>query len=214
MKYLALACLAYFLASCSPITSTQHDEKYKWELTLHEVQTNLDDLRHDTHCMVSEMQILDTRLKAFESQIEYVRYQELQNQRAKLQSLEQQIQNFEAKTAQFEKKVLSSQEGLDSLSLFAKETSFALSQFKSKIEEIEGEMIDQSRRLETFARLKENIQMLSKSLRLDSSKIHKVKSGETLEKIAKHYKTDVAQIKEMNQLNSDLIVIDQELKIP
>ena len=39
-----------FFSSCSPMKSSPKEEKHQMELTLHEVQTNLDDLRHDLNC--------------------------------------------------------------------------------------------------------------------------------------------------------------------
>ena len=214
MKFLSAICLFIILVGCSPITSNQHDEKYKWELTIHEVQTNLDDLRHDTQVMLSEMRVFDGRIKAFEAEVEYLKFHDMQNQLAKVDQLCNQFYALEKKYSSFEKKVNSGQEAVEALSSFAKETSFALSQFKNKIQELEEEIVNQTRKLETIAKLKNHIETLSKSLAIDSSRIHKVKSGETLEKIAKMYKTDVGSVKQLNQLSNDLIVVDQELKIP
>lgn len=214
MKVLIPILLFLGLAGCSPITSNQHDEKYKWELTIHEVQTNLDDLRHDTHVMLSEMHILDGRIKAFEAEVEHLKFHDMQQQLAKVDQLCNQFYALEKKYSSFEKKVNSGQEAVESLSSFAKETSFALSQFKNKIQELEEEIVNQTRKLESIAKLKSHIEALSKSLAVDIAKVHKVKSGETLEKIAKMYKTDVTTVKQLNQLSNDLIVVDQELKIP
>ena len=43
---------------------------------------------------------------------------------------------------------------------------------------------------------------------------YKVKSGDTLEKIARAHKTTVRQIKEHNHLKNDLIIVGQELNLP
>lgn len=214
MKALIPISILLVAVGCSPITSNQHDEKYKWELTIHEVQTNLDDLRHDTHVMLSEMRILDGRIKAFEAEVERLKFHDMQQQLVKVDQLCNQFYALEKKYSSFEKKVNSGQEAVESLASFAKETSFALSQFKNKIQELEEEIVDQTRKLESISKLKSHIEALSKSLAIDTSKVHKVKSGETLEKIAKMYKTDVAAVKQLNQLSNDLIVVDQELKIP
>jgi LysM repeat protein len=45
-------------------------------------------------------------------------------------------------------------------------------------------------------------------------KIYKVKSGDTLEKIAKQEKTSLSQIKQLNNMSSDKIVVGQKLKLP
>ena len=43
---------------------------------------------------------------------------------------------------------------------------------------------------------------------------YKVSTGDSLEKIAKKFKTSVSSIKEINSLNSDLIIVGQTLKVP
>ena len=52
-----------FFSSCSPLKSSPKEEKHQLELTLHEVQTNLDDLRHDINCFQTELQIVDGKIK-------------------------------------------------------------------------------------------------------------------------------------------------------
>ena len=64
-SYFYLGLLA--LASCSPLRTSPHDDKHQWELKLHEVETRLEDLRHDTNCFQTELQILDERIKYYEN---------------------------------------------------------------------------------------------------------------------------------------------------
>jgi peptidoglycan endopeptidase LytE len=46
------------------------------------------------------------------------------------------------------------------------------------------------------------------------SLVYTVKSGDSLEKIARAHKTTVEKIKKYNQFDQDLIVVGQILKIP
>jgi len=63
-----IACMAALLPiACSPLKSSPNDEKHQLELTLHELQTNFDDVRHDLNCFQTEMQILDGRIKYYEN---------------------------------------------------------------------------------------------------------------------------------------------------
>ena len=41
-----------------------------------------------------------------------------------------------------------------------------------------------------------------------------MRQGDSLEKIAKEYSTTVEELKKLNQMETDLIVIDQILEIP
>lgn len=202
------------LAGCSPLTTSPHDERYKLELTVHEVQTNLDDLRHDTNCFQTDLQILDGRIKCFENALAQIKQQDVEKQQARLEQISHSIQLMEKKWAAFEKKQEGWKEGVDTLSSHANDTTLALTQFKGRLEEIEKEIISQNRRLEALVKLKGNIEAIAKSMKSDGQKIYKVKPGDSLEKIAKAHRTDVSTLKQLNQLKQDLIVVDQELKVP
>lgn len=214
MKSLILVPFILIFTGCSPLRTSPHDERYQWELTIHEVQTNLDDLRHDTNCFETEIQILDGRIKCFENALASLKQQEIEKQQSRIDQIAHQLSSLEKKWTAFEKKQDVGKEGLDHLSLHAKETNMALAQFKNRIEELESEVLSQNRRLEALSKLKANIESLTKALKADGQKIYKVRPGDTLEKIAKNNKTDVATLKQLNQLSQDLIVIDQELKLP
>ena len=212
MKYALLFIFAIF-AGCSPLKTSQHDEKHQWELTLHEVQTNVDDLRHDTNCFNTEIQLLGARIKCFENALAGLKAQEIEKQQSRIDQIAQQLLSIEKKWASFEKKQEASKEGLEGLSLHAKETTMALTQFKDRMTELESEILTQSRRLETLSKLRANIDSLVKTLKAEG-RAYKVRPGDSLEKIAKAHKIDVATLKEMNELKQDLLVVDQELKVP
>jgi chromosome segregation ATPase len=201
------------LASCSPLKSSPHDEKHQWELSIHEFQTNLDDLRHDVHCFQTEIQILDGRIKHYENAMTTLKQHDLEKQHAKIEQLIQQMQSLEKKWISLEKTQTAGNKELEDLLSHANETTAALVQFKERIQELEQEILSQNRRFEELAKLKGNLESLAKGFRGETVS-HKVRSGETLEKIAKAHKTTVEKIKKLNDLNQDLIVVGQELKIP
>lgn len=213
MKRLYLAPLA-FLVGCSPLKTSLHDEHHQWELTIHEVQTNLDDLRHDTNCFQTEMQILEGRIKYFENALTALKQQELEKHQAKIDQITHQLHSLEKKWSSSEKVHEGGKEELELLSSHANETTTALAQFKDRIEELEREILSQNRRLEALSKVKGNLETLAKSFKSDGFKIYKVRPGDSLEKIAKVHKTSVDRIKKLNDLDQDLIVVGQELKIP
>ena len=212
MKYLSLF-FFLLLVGCSPLKTSQHDEKHQWELTLHEVQTNVDDLRHDTNCFNTEIQLLGGRIKSFENALAGLKQQEIEKQQTRIDQIAQQLLSLERKWAAFEKKQETNKEGLEGLSLHAKETTMALTQFKDRITELESEILNQSRRLEILSKLKTNLETVVKALK-GEGKTYKVRPGDSLEKIAKVHKIDVQTLKEMNQLSQDLLFVDQELNVP
>lgn len=214
MKILILVPFFFAMVGCSPLKTSQHDEKYQWELTLHEVQTNLDDLRHDTNCFQAEIQILEGRIKCFENALASLKLNELEKHQARIDQIANQLQLLDKKWLSFEKKQDAGKESLEHLSKHANDTNTVLSQFKNRMEELEKEMGAQNRRLEALGKLKGNIEALTKAIKSEGQKIYKVRPGDSLEKIAKAHKTDVATLKQLNQLQQDLIVVDQEIKIP
>ena len=174
----------FFLYACSPLRTSPKDEEHQLELTLHEVQTNIDDFRRDIHCFKAELQIIDGRIKHFENALANLKDQTFEKQQAKIEQIAANIQNFE-------KKFLSLNKG-EELLTFTQEVHIALGQFKQRIQELEDEL----------GKVKA------------PNEVYKVKSGDSLEKIAKNHRCSVEKIKKLNGLNNDLIVVGQELKIP
>jgi len=216
MKTIILSFLGIIGAACSPLKSSPNDEKHQLELTLHELQTNLDDVRHDLNCFQTEMQILDGRIKYYENALSNLKQQDLEKQQTAIDLLSQQVAAFEKKIALLERMHDTGSQDLQQLSTHANETSAALAQFKNRLAELEQEIQSQNRRFEQIARLKGHFEGLTKQLSNNTceKKIYKVRPGDTLEKIARFHQTSVEQIKKANDLNQDLIVAGQELIIP
>jgi LysM repeat protein len=203
MRLSALLLASGLLAvSCSPLRSSPSDPQHLFELTLHEVQTNLDDLRHDINCFRSELQILEGRIKSHEGALTALRHQDLEKQQTKIDQIAKSLTILEKSWG--EKEQAASPE-LKQLTHHAKETSLALKQFKERILEIENELLSQQRRFETASR---------QPVENSADKLYRVKQGDTLEKIARNHQTSVEKIKRLNELEKDSIFIGQQLKIP
>ena len=103
MKKIIACLVAIIPIACSPLKSSPNDEKHQLELTLHELQTNLDDVRHDLNCFQTEMQILDGRIKYYENALSNLKQQDLEKQQSKIDLLSQQVAAFEKKIAVLER---------------------------------------------------------------------------------------------------------------
>ncbi len=212
--FVLFALTSYLVSGCSPLTSSPYDGKYQLELTLHEVQTSLDDLRHDVNSFRSELLIVDGRMKHHEDALVALKNYELEKAKTKIEQLASDIQALEKKWTTAEKNRVADSSELKQLATHAKETSMALTQFKDRIGELEQDLIAGQRRFEEISKLKGNIDSLAKSLRGVDLKTYKVRSGDSLEKIAKLNKVSVDKLKKQNGIEQDLIVVGQELKIP
>ena len=214
--FIPLAGIPLIFSSCSPLRSSPSDGQHVFELNLHEVQTNLDDLRHDINCFQTELQILEGRIKSHESALASLRENELEKQQLAIDLIQKQLHAIEKSWNNHEKEQSSDTQKIKQLSTYANETTAALTQFKSRILEMEHEMLEQNRRFEELAKVKGSIENLSKALKngSESPKLYRVKQGDTLKKIAAAHDTTIEKIKEFNDLDKDMIVIGQQLKIP
>src|SRR3990167_1081276 len=203
--------LPLLITSCAPLRTSPHDEKHQWELKLHEVQTHLDDLKHDINCFQTELQIIDGKIRYYENSLVALKEQDLGKQRDHLEQIGKELRLLTQKWSSLEQVRTGEKEELSQLAIHANETHMALSQFKGRLQELEQSIIVQNRRFEELGKIKSSLEAVAKSLKTTTPKSHKVKSGETLEKIATLYHTKVDRIKKINNLSIDLIVLDQQL---
>lgn len=216
MKTIFISILAALAISCSPLKSSPNEEKHQLELTIHDLKTNLDDVRHDLHCFQTEMQILDGRIKYYENAITGLKQQDLEKQQSKIEELGQQVAVFEKKLSSMEHFHETGVQDIQQLTSHANETAAALVQFKNRIAELEQDIQNQNHRFEEVAKLKGHFEGLTKHLTgaLTDKKTYKVRPGDTLDKIARFHQTTIERIKKTNDLKEDLIVVGQELIIP
>ena len=97
------------------------------------------------------------------------------------------------------------------LSSHANDTTTALAQYKEKISQFEKAIQEQTIQLQDLVKIKEEI---TKFAEVENSKAYKVKVGDSLEKIARDNDTTVDELKRLNQMTTDLIVIDQLIHLP
>jgi LysM repeat protein len=216
MKKIIACLIAILPIACSPLKSSPNDEKHQLELTLHKLQTNLDDVRHDMNCFQTEMQVLDGRIKYYENALGNLKQQDLEKQQSKIDFLSQEVAAFEKKIAVLERTHDCGVQDLQQLTSHANETSAALAQFKKRIDELDQIIQEQNVRIAQMAKLKGHAEGLTKHLSNAASekKTYKVRPGDTLDKIARFHQTTIERIKKANDLNQDLIVVGQELIIP
>ncbi|MDN3505613.1 MAG: LysM peptidoglycan-binding domain-containing protein [Simkaniaceae bacterium] len=136
--------------------------------------------------------LMDVRKDFSEQKIEL---ELLKEQLAKLQSNEK-LQKRIDEIEKTQNKIVTD---LRQLSGFTTQASNSLAVLEKQVHEV--------------TKLKGTLTSISKAIG-SNSPIHQVSSGESLEKIARKYNTTVSDLKRINGLTSNTIIIGQNLKIP
>ena len=176
------------MASCSPQMASLHQDRLQSSLALSEIREELADLKHGLNNTQVELQILEEQVKKKQPASTYTPIKGIDK-------------GIDSKLAGLEKKI-------EKLSDHANQTSQCLSEYKAKIAELEATVEKQTQIITS------TLSSLKNSFQASENIIHKVKAGDSLEKIAKLYKITVTALKEENRLSHDTIIIGQELKIP
>lgn len=204
-------CFASSLAGYSP-----PKERTAQERALDDMRSSLADLKQKMHSYEVEREIFEEKISNLESTVSSLRLQ-LKNQ---LQANEELAKG---KFLAFEKRMLSVEKMNDALlsdfKLFkqhANETGTALGLIHNKQNELEQQLSHNvnsiKSALETTLKLS-SPQTISEEALGDTS-VYLVKSGDSLERIAKAHSTSVELIKKLNKLSSDKIRVGQQIKLP
>jgi LysM repeat protein len=185
---------------CSPLiwgcTSTLTALRGNNDAVFEEMKTEIADLRHSLHGTEVELKLLEEK---FES-----REMETASPKGDVASLQRKI-------ALLEKTVDKMNGELKSLMTYANQTTTSLSHYRDQIQEID-------RKLGEVSKLRSTLSQMSKTYTApevaSADTNYRVKSGDSLEKIARKFHTTTEALKKENQLTTDKIVIGQELTIP
>lgn len=211
MKKYCLLLPAIFLTGCGSMSSSK-GEKHQMELSLHKVRTEVEDIKHELNTYEIEHHVIEGKLIDQEQTISSLRQQIAELKSGKLDSFVQELQNLEKKLQQVSKKQDKIVTDIRQLSTHANDTTTALSQYKDKIAQFEKAIQGQNLQLQEISKIKEGITKLAEEE--SSNKTYRVKSGDSLEKIARDQNTSVEELKHLNQMTTDLIVIDQLINLP
>lgn len=201
---------AIFLTGCGSMSSSK-GEKHQMELSLHKVRTEVEDIKHELNTYEIEHHVIEGKLIDQEQTIASLRQQVAELKSGKLDSFVQELQNLEKKLQQVSKKQEKIVTDIRQLSSHANDTTTALSQYKDKIAQFEKAIQGQNVQLQEISKIKEGINKLAE---VENPKTYKVKAGDSLEKIARDNHTTVEELKRLNQITTDLIVIDQLINLP
>lgn len=177
------------------------------------------DIREKLFNLQHELSNQATELRMFEERVD--------NQETIIANLRQQVQNatqtnrelLKSNSNSFENKIDTldtSNKGLiadlQQLKTHANDTVAALAKCQQRLQELEQSAAQQN---QNIVHLQSALQGIVEALGVkDNQKSYQIKSGDSLEKIAKAHSTTIKAIKELNQMTNDKIVVGRTIQIP
>jgi len=197
------------LSGCAAINSSPKEEKHQMELSLHKVRTEVEEIKHDLNTCEIEHHVLEGKLIDQEQVMAALKQQVAELKQDQLESFTQELQNLDKKLTQVGKKQEKIITDIRQLSSHANETTTALSQYKDKIAQFEKAITTQKEQVQEIIKLKEGLSQLTAA-----ANTYTIKPNDSLEKIAREHNATIQEIKNLNNLSSDLIVVGQQIQLP
>jgi len=188
---LIFLCTPLIWGCTSTLTALRGNQDYLFE----EMETEIADLKHALHGTEVELKLLEEKFD---------------NREVQHAAPKGDVASLQRKIALLEKTIDKMNVDLKSLMNYANQTTTSLSQYRDQIQEID-------RKLGEVSKLRSTLTQMSKTYsapETPSDNTYRVKSGDSLEKIARKFNTSIEALKRDNQLITDKIVIGQELTIP
>lgn len=198
------SCILFF--GCTSELASKYEDRYNKSALLEEIQVELADVKHALHSYEVDLRIMEEKL-----QKQTTALHSLESQKSAPKAANSSVDVLEKRISAIEKMQEKIASDLRALNTNANQMSASLEQYKQEIAK-------HSQRLDEVAKLKSTLTSISKAIKPASqesaSSLYKVKAGDTLEKIARRIQCTAEEIRHLNQLQNDKIVVGQDLKIP
>lgn len=229
MKRVHTLFLAVFLIASQIQSAFAAPKRYDYaaeaNTALKEMRDTIDDMRHEANNRDSEMRVLDEKFSTHQAALDSLRQQFQDGIQANKESVKDAIANLEAKISSLEIASKGLVADLKQLKTHANDSGSVLEQVEARFAKIEKMVEVQNKNLTNLetamSSMMDAIQIKETPKERVSSKAvamkgitYKVKSGDSLEKIAKAHGTTIKILKELNNLSSDKIIVGQSLEIP
>lgn len=194
--------------------SIEEENSYK----IRTLEGYIDDLKHWIGNQEAELRIFQEKINNQENITESIQ-QELTTASQLNKNLVKDASNeMDLKTSNLEGSLKAIIADLRQLKSHATETSNAFTLYKQKLNELEKVIELQNQNMASLqtamSSLMEALQLKTSTGESSSLKTYKIKSGDTLEKIALKNKTTISELKKLNGLTNDRIIVGQTLKMP
>ncbi|MBU6149411.1 MAG: LysM peptidoglycan-binding domain-containing protein [Verrucomicrobia bacterium] len=208
MKHYLPICL--ILASCSNLVVSQKSEKQQMEFSVQKLKNEIEDLKQEMKTYQIEVGILEGRIMNHEEDLSALQVNDLPG-KGGLRSLDSGTLN-EKKIVEIERTLEHLVKRFDRVELESREIAKVVASYKQKFHEMEKYLQAQTDSLQEIGRIRQSL----KEIRDDSSEYltYRVRAGDSLEKIARQFGSSLEQLKKINQLHNDLILVGQEIRVP
>lgn len=207
--YISAIFICGLLPSC--FQSSFNNQQNPLEFSLHKVQTEIEELKQDLNTYQIELNILEGKFLNQDNTIASIREEMIGKEQKQFSDITYRLDLCEKKITSFWQQKDKLLNELKELNLHVHNTTTALSQYKSRISELE-KLINE--KLREFTSIRHELEVISEPLSLTIPKKYRVQKGDTLKKIAKIMNISLEELKEINHLQGDMIYIEQELIIP
>jgi chromosome segregation ATPase len=198
------------LCGCSQLVVSQKSDKQQMEFSVQKLKTEIEDLKQEMKTFQIEVGILEGRLINQEEDLS-----QMQTHESLLRTGQKgaEFGNLSDKRIlEIERTLESLEKRFDRLEIDTKEVFKAVANYKQKFAELEKFLQNQGESLQELTKIRKSL----KEMRQEAIEVqlYKVRPGDSIEKIARHFNTTTEQIKKINHLHNDLIIVGQEIKVP
>ncbi len=179
---------------------------------IRKIYDRLEMMRHELGNHEAELRVFDDKLRNMEDAIEDLRSQF----DTAVMSQHEKLRGSETKIVSQERSIKGFVSDLEKLRHHANDSSTVLEDYHKQIAQMEAVMKSQTKNVED---LKAAMKTLMDAVggtegSIDGYRIYHVQPGDSLGVIAQKYNTTIRDLKDMNKLKSDTIIVGQKLKIP
>lgn len=201
------------LCSCTQYLSNWGSSNKNSDPIAQSLRIEVSDLKHNLSALQIELQMVDEKLRVHEEALSSVRSLVLAMQTQEKDLYRQEFEDVRGKLAMLDRGFEKMRGDIKGLSTQA-HTLFH--QSIKEIDDFKEVISEQKIKIDEMTHIKGRINSLLDSMSQGASnyQTYKVKSGDTLGKIADEFQLPIKVLKEINQIKDDKIFVGAELKIP
>jgi LysM repeat protein len=186
------------------------------QVLVNEFRDKLDYLRHEMSNQDAEVRVFEEKLNTYELTIDGLRQQLTDMGRINQQLIKDRTEQLENRVTTLESYLKGLVADMQQFKMHSQDTSNLIIQSQRKIDELERGISIQNKNLESLQAALGSLMEMMQVGKEDtvSSKTYKVRSGDRLEKIAREHQVSISELKRLNNLKDDKIIVGQTLKLP